>query len=136
MAEFGTSKKKRARVGRPTNLESIFKNIDKRLIDTMDLASKDLPVAYQTIRDAMCAKESSQTNKLSAAKWIIDFNQKAFADLYEQLMQEVEDQNKEIETEEPVISPVVMAPVEEEEEEFTLNFEWKNPTAPSSNSVN
>ena len=46
MAGFGESKKKRKKVGRPTNLESAFRKMDQGLIDVMMRAADDLPICY------------------------------------------------------------------------------------------
>lgn len=78
---FGDYKKKRTKIGRPKELESIMRKLDQALVSTMDRAQEDLPIAYQTIHDVLVAKDSSPTNKFSAAKWIIEYGEKSFAAL-------------------------------------------------------
>lgn len=148
MASFGTSKKRRKKIGRPTDLEMIFKNLDQSLVQTMGMAASDLPVAYKTIQDAMVAKDSSPTNRVSAAKWIIDFGKGAFEALYQQVVEEAE-AAEAAEAEkiaslmaeaEPVVEEDVIAgekPLEEEvkEEEKPFKLDWSTwPSQP--NSVN
>ena len=74
---FGESKK-RKKVGRPTNLE------------------QDLPIAYQIVHDTMVAQDSSPTNKFSAAKYIIEYSEKSFKALLEQLQADLEAENAEL----------------------------------------
>ena len=78
MAKLGDYKKKRTKIGRPKELEAIMRRLDQGLITTIDRAQSDLPMAYQAIHDVLVAKDSSPTNKFSAAKWIIEFNEKSF----------------------------------------------------------
>ena len=103
---FGDYKKKRTKVGRPKELESIMRKLDQALVSTMDRAQEDLPIAYQTIHDVLVAKDSSPTNKFSAAKWIVEYSEKSFAVLLKQIEEELAAQDtsdtgtKEIEDEE------------------------------------
>ena len=46
MAGFGESKKKRKKVGKPTNLESAFRKMDQGLIDVMMRAADDFVQQY------------------------------------------------------------------------------------------
>ena len=108
MAKLGDYKKKRTKIGRPKELEAIMRRLDQGLITTIDRAQSDLPMAYQAIHDVLVAKDSSPTNKFSAAKWIIEFNEKSLKMLMEQAEQELKDQEAENE--------------EEEEEPFVLDF--------------
>ena len=95
---FGESKK-RKKVGRPTNLEQTFKKLDQGLIDVMARSSQDLPIAYQIVHDTMVAQDSSPTNKFSAAKYIIEYSEKSFKALLEQLQSDLEAENAEHEEE-------------------------------------
>ena len=67
-------------VGRPTNLEQTFKKLDQGLIDVMARSSQD----------------SSPTNKFSAAKYIIEYSEKSFKALLEQLQADLEAENAEL----------------------------------------
>lgn len=87
---LGDYKKKRKKLGRPKELESIMKKLDQALVTTMDRAQEDLPIAYQTIHDVLVAKDSSPTNKFSAAKWIVEYNEKSFAVLMQQFEDEMQ----------------------------------------------
>ena len=116
---IGDYKKKRKTIGRPKELESIMRRLDQGLVTTIDRAQEDLPLAYQAIHDVLVAKDSSPTNKFSAAKWIIEFNEKAFKQL-------MEDKEKEL-----LADEAVNASEEEEEAPFVLDFGQGN--APNSN---
>ena len=118
MAKLGDYRKKRTKIGRPKELEAIMRRLDQGLVTTIDRAQSDLPMAYQAIHDVLVAKDSSPTNKFSAAKWIIEFNEKSFKMLMEQMEQELKDQEAENEE-------------EEEEEPFVLDF--GQGVAPNSN---
>ena len=83
-------------VGRPTNLEQTFKKLDQGLIDVMARSSQDLPIAYQIVHDTMVAQDSSPTNKFSAAKYIIEYSEKSFKALLEQLQADLEAENAEL----------------------------------------
>ena len=107
---IGDYKKKRKTIGRPKELESIMRRLDQGLVTTIDRAQEDLPLAYQAIHDVLVAKDSSPTNKFSAAKWIIEFNEKAFKQL-------MEDKEKELLAEE-----AANASDEEDEAPFVLDF--------------
>ena len=63
MAGFGESKKKRKKVGRPTNLESAFRKMDQGLIDVMMRAADDLPICYQVLHDVLVDPKASPTNR-------------------------------------------------------------------------
>lgn len=108
---FGAYKKKRTKVGRPKELESIMRKLDQALVSTMDRAQEDLPIAYQTIHDVLVAKDSSPTNKFSAAKWIVEYSEKSFALLLNQMEEELAQQE------------AVGAPTEEEEEDFNMKLD-------------
>ena len=95
---FGESKK-RKKVGRPTNLEATFKKLDQGLINVMARSSEDLPIAYQIVHDTMVAQDSSPTNKFSAAKYIIEYSEKSFKALLDQMQADMEAENAEIDDE-------------------------------------
>ena len=76
MAGFGESKKKRKKVGRPTNLKSAFRKMDQGLIDVMMRAADDLPICYQVLHDVLVDPKASPTNRASVAKYLLEFNGK------------------------------------------------------------
>lgn len=108
MAGFGESKKKRKKVGRPTNLESAFRKMDQGLIDVMMRAADDLPICYQVLHDVLVDPKASTTNRASVAKYLLEFNGKSFEQLLKQLVQDAEEENAETE--------------DSEEEFFKLDF--------------
>ena len=87
---FGDYKKKRKKLGRPKELESIMRKLDQALVTTIDRVQEDLPIAYQAIHDVLVATDSSPTNKFSAAKWIVEYSEKSFAALMQQLEDEMQ----------------------------------------------
>lgn len=113
---FGAYKKKRNKLGRPKELESIMRKLDQALVNTMDRAQEDLPIAYQTIHDVLVAKDSSPTNKFSAAKWIVEYNEKSFAALMQQLEDEMqaEDAANGLDEEEPTYTFKVNAVMQDD----------------------